>query len=194
MIHRAQRGVMECEPLSGNAGVSFSSPNGNLTSLTFRSFPYTNGKFSPSLVGLQSEAKVSTEEIVGRFQGSEVSTDNASKAFRDSSLFLALTLKTISTLFRRISLAAVTLASQVCPWIPSAHAHWKFSSFEPKPHLQKFVLEEKECEWKADGIEIELRSDAVGHLICSLQYIVTADDLGFDNRSFCGWYELYSIW
>lgn len=61
-----------------------------------------------------------------------------------------------------------------------------FSSFEPKPHLQKFVLEEIECEWKADGIEIELRADAVGHLTCCLEYIVAAEDLSFDKRGYCG--------
>lgn len=32
-----------------------------------------------------------------------------------------------------------------------------FSFPHPKPHWQKLVLEEIECEWKADGIEIELR-------------------------------------
>lgn len=146
------------------------------------------------------KAKVSTKKdcraiwgIVSEHQNarSEVINDNASKAFKDSRsfFFFALTLKTISTLSRRISLATVALASQVCLWIPSAHAQWNFSSFEQKPHLQKFVLEEIECEWKADGIEIELRSDAVSHLVCCLEYIVVAEVLGSDKRSYCGWYS-----
>lgn len=34
----------------------------------------------------------------------------------------------------------------------------------PKPHWQKLALEDIECEWKADGIEIETRSWALGYL------------------------------
>ncbi len=120
---------MECEPLSGNAGVSFFSTKWKLNIFNLQVFPYTDVKFSPSWFVFCPKARVSTEETVGRFEGglrlisrSEVTNDNASEAFKDSSLFLALTLKTISTPFRRISLATVALASQVCLRLPSAHA------------------------------------------------------------------------
>ena len=48
---------------------------------------------------------------------------------------------------------------------------------------------ELECEWKADGVEIEFSSDAVGHLIFYLEYIVSAEDLGFDKRDYYGLYS-----
>lgn len=146
----------------------FSSPNGNLTSLTLRSFPYNWCEISPRWFVFYLTAKVSIREIVGRFEGglclvakSEVTNDNASEAFKILSPSLTLTLKNVGMLSRCISRATVALASQVCLWMSSAHAQWNFSSFELKPHFQKFVLEEIECERKADGIEIELSSDAI---------------------------------
>lgn len=167
-------------------GSRFSSPNGNLTSLTFRSFPYNWCEISPCWFVFSLTAKVSLKEIVGRFEGrlclvarSEVINDNASEAFKILSPSLALTLKNVGMWSRCISCATVALTSQVYLWISSAHALWNFPSFEPKPHFQKFVLEEIECERKADGIEIELSSDAID----------TAEDLGFDNQSYCGWYS-----
>lgn len=172
MIHRAQRGVMECEPLSGNAGVSFFSSKWKLNIFYRQVFSYTEGKFP--LAGSSSIWKSAQRILLRGFEETVWSPYLKSVMtihLRHSGTrahFLPPTLKTISTLFRRVSLATVALASQVCLWIPSAQAQWHFSSFQPKPHFQKIVLEEIECEWKADGIEIELRSDTLGHLI---QYV-----------------------
>lgn len=125
----------------------FSSPNGNLTSLTFRSFPYNWCEVSPSWFVFLLTAKVSIREIVGRFEGrlcmmakSEVTDDSASEAFKIQSPSPALTLKNVGMLSRCISRATVALASQVCLWMSAAHARWNFSSFEPKPHFLKICF------------------------------------------------------
>lgn len=86
MIHRAQRGVMECEPLSGNARVSFFFTKWKLHIFNLQGFPYTHVKFSPRWFIFYLKAKVSTEEIAGVIRGkivpdhyeSEVTKDNAS--------------------------------------------------------------------------------------------------------------------
>lgn len=49
--------------------------------------------------------------------------------------------------------------------------------------FREFVLEEVECEWKADGIEIELSSDALGHSVRSPERIVAAEDVRLATRA-----------
>lgn len=116
MIHRPHRGVMECEPLSGNAGVSFLYQMENSASLTFRSFPQSEVKFSPCKFISCPKAKIREDEVVVGFKGGIVS---------DLLVFGIRRLrpiKTICTWSCCISLATVALASQVGLWLLSAHA------------------------------------------------------------------------
>lgn len=66
----------------------------------------------------------------------------------------------------RISLPTAALAPQVGAQntVCSCSKEDPPPPLYPKPHWQKLALEDIECEWKADGIEIETRSWALGYL------------------------------
>lgn len=118
--------------------------------------------FPPRRFIFHPKAKTSKEEIAVRFEGGlcliarSVTNDNASAAFKDPSPFLALNpqnhLHAILlnfTCHSGISFSGWSM-NTVCSCSGKLFPHLK-------PHWQKLVLEEIECEWKADGIEIELR-------------------------------------
>lgn len=152
VIHRAHRGVMACEPLSGNAGVSFFCTRWKLDISNLQVFSPHRWEISPGWFVFCQKAEVSREEtLISWF---DVMDHNPSEAWNHFFLSQKPTSAPYSTAF-------VALASQV--WIPSAHAQ-RFSLRQS--HTSKeFVLEEI-----ASGKHMVLRlsSDALGHLIRSL--------------------------